>query len=597
MNDSKLHFWIRQLRRPLCALIVVAIVLAYGFISHAEGETQTFLSRFGLSSAGDIPVLSTVSMYNSFTNSGNDGTTLYCTTQYRNFQYFPSLFQTVTSWESSRVSSLNSLTWPGTITENGVTYDFSNSYLFSVYQNGMKNQYAIGNKIVIADGYMVSADPFYIYSPQISVDSQNHHVKAITTAAANGLYMTPALQNTSTQATIWFSDLDIFFRSSDGSSGYSSFSENTIGDFDISSVNSYFNFNVLKTGDYIVSPSDPAENPYNSEGEHYNYGSVSHKVYGNPFDTLYYGTTIGINSYMRDYSNKFWLFTDAKIGVKFAGDNDVSEFEQNDSVSISSFIRNGSYNYSQRLDPGLMMNGGQSLASKLHTNFQTITGSDYNYTDGSWGLGSFDDQVINGLPYLDYRQYTFKGINRSLVGSTDSKLEVAYLDLTTWFSYDGTNDDILNIDDTSGMYHVRYNLLNGTYDVMQNDIVQNLNPIEGEANLPISGGESGGNTTNNNPINISQGGISNYISANIEYLFNLDASGLANVTANVGNTVQYVVTQITDTSQNGFWAVLKRAYAVIPDPIWTWIYTSVGVLLSGAIFSWVYNGVRIKRGA
>lgn len=145
----------------------------------------------------------------------------------------------------------------------------------------------------------------------------------------------------------------------------------------------------------------------------------------------------------------------------------------------------------------------------------------------------------------------------------------------------------------SGVYEFGQYLISGERKQQLNTISQNMNPPEiYDPQYPAQITDGNGNTiVNGTPVNTY---LYNNLQATIEHLFNIDASDINNIGGNMHNMYQGLVTELSNTSQSGFWGVLKQTYTFIPEEIWNWIKIVVGFLLGGTVVGWAYNGWRIK---
>ena len=608
MNERKLHFWIKQLRRPLCILLALSIVFIYGFVAHADG-TSDFDNRFSSDLTNMSDLLYGGGMLSNYTANGGDITKLPGSPSSNSSGIMSSNYLTSLGSASSFLSNFktffSSYTFPSSFTYQSVTYDLTNAYTLVAastwdYTISARDVFLIiseGN-IAMVNGYFVSDTPIYIYAPnngnvnqmtiysQTTVSDNGFYCYLVQSIPANGAF------TNSYPKKLLFTDLDVFYASTDGFSGFESFST-TSTDFDFSNTANYFNFNYLKTGGAIVAPGDPVASPvYDQTGKHYNYGSAVSSVYGSPFNSLYVGTTLSVNDYMRSHANQFYVVFENTVGLKVSGENRVSYFTDGGSYfSLDRLVRNGTWSFNVLIDPGLWMNGGQSMSAYLRSGYQVITNTnpDY-YSDGSW---SVVDDVLN-VYFLtaDYKKYNYNGIKNILQGP--GKLEVANITTKVYFVFNADGDYDIEEENKSGSYVVTFNLLSGDYLVGQNDISKNLNPLEGGSNYPIvypdgstaTSGNSGGNVISNNSV-------VNFSNA-IEYLFNIDITDLENLQGNMADNYNFVIRNVADTSSNGFWAVLTETYSLIPDDIWTWIKTAVAAILMCAVYRVYISHYRLK---
>ena len=595
---SKKHFWIRQIRRPLCFIIVLSIVAIYCIsgtaYAYLDTGNQNFIDRFGIDTTQQDYVFYYRYGKASYDAEGHNSSNL--------FSFYQNPIRT--GWAGSVGSWwftwFDSFTYPSNVTIDGVTYDLNNAYIIAntsdswVDNSGRGVKYVISDgKCAIADAYVVSESPFHF----IYADSGGStRVVNVTSAEQSGLYMLylPTYAFGNADYTIAFTSLDVYMSSSDGESGYTTLTTSST-DLDLSSTDLY-NFNNLKRDGIIINSGDPNPDPepvFEPKGQFYNYCYVDGAV--NPISSSSYDTHLrfSFNEYMRTHPDEFVVRV-MSFATLYMGNNSTPSFKYNHEFPLTYVTNkmshfdsdNSVYSYNINFS-NLTDTGGTSVSQYLQNLYVQYGGNSSLYNSDSIITWDVESQLLNnflGVPNLKITTGKWK-IQRSFA-TVINKIQITETINIIWVGGEPET--------SSGTYSFKYDSETGLNEIVRNDIVNNYNPPEvNDPQYPSSINGSGG-TTNTNPI-YNYTDNSNSFNAMVEYLFNLDTSDLNNITGNIANNYQYVLNKVSDTSANGFWGVLKSTYDLIPEPIWTWLKVAVGVILGSCTYQWVINGVRIRR--
>lgn len=602
---SKKHYWLRQIRRPLCLALIVLIVFCHGLIVEAAiADTQ----KDSISNIYNVDEFTTPllwqTMRENYISKGNDVTKLnnyngsgglnYPASNSSLFsggQIYSGVLDTIKN-NTPSVNIVNNFKY------NEIEYDLSNCYtiLYIGGNSGLVYPYAYtrikslnNDKIVIVDGKITSKSPFIkvSLSGQNSDNDNNPYIENVNNIDSNGLYSTNLndIWVRTNYEMLAFNDLDIYFSSMDGSSGF------TLNNFDFDNIDNYFNFNYYKTEGIIVNETEKEEILDLSIGQHYTYANVSGSFAPSSNTSLGTHLSINANEYMRTHPEEYKVNLDYYV-IPFITDGN-HYFQCHHEYSLSSLIGGGHYqvpdgSFSDSVDfnhliwrteqTTLSQHIIESYRSKYPSSSNNMSVSDVFRNIFNWDVtSSSSGKEINGVILGNW---TMNPLLSNWFASMQAGLTVTI----TWIGGDP--------EFTSGEITFTYKTGEGT-KITKNTISNNLNPPEVyDPQYPAQITDGNGNTiVNGTPVNTY---LYNNLQATIEHLFNIDASDINNIGGNMHNMYQGLVTELSNTSQSGFWGVLKQTYTFIPDEIWDWIKIVVGFLLGGTVVGWAYNGWRIK---
>lgn len=575
---SKKHYWLRQIRRPLCLALIVLIVFCHGFVVSADD--LTFREYFQVSSdTQEVPALYSNNMSVIYTAEGKDFSKIFS-----NVNNIFAHRGDSTAWFNAGMVNNSNFKLFTTINYNGVTVDYSNSYTvitgyYSSPNQGEVHRFNGNGKFCYIDGWVVSDSPFiytigvwYNGNYNFYISSQN---VSVSSAQGNGLYC----YNLSQNYTV-FTDMNVYLSSSDGGSGFTTFTlEST--DFDFDAEN--YNFNYVKTGDLIISPADPLPMPEGSNiGQHYTYAGIDAYFTDGNASSVILNYNISPNEYMRlhpyEYDVNFRFY--AVIVTNDTEHPNIRLTYSYNTMQGAEMAINNNRNYTriQLSFDQLESNEGYNLADALKSWWGGVTGASENYYNENGSVISFGGQSMNDAS----RSFGGYRLNPNL------KIEDIYFGCRIYIQCNAVEPK-----QDSGVYEFGQYLISGERKQQLNTISQNMNPPEiYDPQYPAQITDGNGNTiVNGTPVNTY---LYNNLQAMVEHLFNIDASDINNIGGNMHNMYQGLVTELSNTSQSGFWGVLKQTYTFIPDEIWNWIKIVVGFLLGGTVVGWAYNGWRIK---
>lgn len=572
---SKKHYWLRQIRRPLCLALIVLIVFCHGFISNAETTTETVNERYN-NEETNLPVWGYDTMKTVWSQNGGDISKLTYGGGYYGGSRVNLNTQIFNNDNSKAV-----LTW----NINGVDIDFSNKYI-SMAQDSTTNTliyqlYFVGNgRFALVNDYYVSDEPFIIYTFNSYLNNgvieYRNWIGAINASVISGTSLYGYQIRNYNGYGLQFTDLNVYMSTSDGSSGFTS-----LNDFSFDGDN--YNFNYLKTQDYIISPADPEPEPEQlTIGQHYTYAGIDAYFTDGSASSVILNYNISPNEYMRlhpyEYDVNFRFY--AVIVTNDTEHPNIRLTYSYNTMQGAEMAINNNRNYTriQLSFDQLESNEGYNLADALKSWWGGVTGASENYYNENGSVISFGGQSMNDAS----RSFGGYRLNPNL------KIEDIYFGCRIYIQCNAVEPK-----QDSGVYEFGQYLISGERKQQLNTISQNMNPPEiYDPQYPAQLTDGNGNTiVNGTPVNTY---LYNNLQAMVEHLFNIDASDINNIGGNMHNMYQGLVTELSNTSQSGFWGVLKQTYTFIPDEIWDWIKIVVGFLLGGTVVGWAYNGWRIK---
>ena len=256
MQISKFHKVLRYIRRPLCFLVVVAIVSVYiiadSAFAYVPAGDQSFITRFDIDTS-----TKNYAFYYRYGKARYDA-------EGHNSANLFSLYNNPirTGWAGTLgdwwFTWFDSYTYADNVEIEGITYDLTNAYVIADSSDSWVDSNGRGIKWIVSEGYVclaneyvVSESPFhFIYSDSGGAT----RVVNVTSAENNGLYMVylPSYAFGNQDYTIGFTSLDVFMSSSDGESGFTTITTEST-DLDLS-ADDLFNFNNIKY-DGLIYPS------------------------------------------------------------------------------------------------------------------------------------------------------------------------------------------------------------------------------------------------------------------------------------------------------------------------------------------------------
>lgn len=578
-------------------IIVLVIVFCHGFYSLASSGSS-FSARYGVDQNENLPKLAYDTMKTVFSENGFDSTQV----NYGGYYYSNNLYSVETFNNDIVHGSVYQIM--DSLDYSGVTIDVSNSHVALLdnwnYGNWQYQAYFVGSgRFAVVNRYYVSDESFKIYFVEYVRDYTVGNVRevVVNSASDNGFYCYDVSNNNG--YGFIFHDFDVFMSTSDSSSGFMSFDTSST---DFSFDNDNYNFNYLKTGDYIVSPADPEEEEEElqaePQGQFYNYASVSGEYAPSSNTSLNLQLRFGFNEYMRRHPEEYMLSIDYYVIPGISEGNHY--FQAHHEYKLNTITGYGHYTVGTGDSFSDTINFNELVWNTGNVNLKEYLVSVYNerYSNTPDSLTA-DDIIQNILNFTGAGEI----FNQGSIGDLTNVIKRGEWELNsriTWLTsmQSGAKIRIRWVggepETSSGALSLVYETGKGT-QVKDNSITQNFNPpSEYNPQYPEGFKDSQGNPViNGNPVSTN---VWNNLNAQIEYLFNVDFQEYMALTGNIANNFQYVINTVSDGSENGFFAILKRTYDLIPDEIWSWIKVSVGVILAGCSYTWIVNGVRIKRG-
>lgn len=586
-----------RFRHALAFMTVLVFLFCYGMVCFAEDNQIRFTinDTWGSSNVGTITYESTLSKFysgenynssnipvltwngaiNSFDLEGYDSSkislnsreTLFLENQSDTLTYAKeSFFASDSGYLYKFISSfdLPSSNLSVNFSENAFTINYSTyaDYLGNTGFNYAYNSRVSGSgNICIIGSYIVSDAPFVFFEtsyPHSYTNETGYY--SIDTPENNGFYCLQLTGfTTSYDSGAGFCNCPMYLPTSDSSSGFSTFSMAST-DFSFESDN--YNFNTLLTGNIVVNPNAPLA-PSTPSGHYLN--NALRTVYeraGSDIDVWSYWT---FNQYVKLHPEEFNIRYDWSISFKTSQDTLVQTYDYTGSLEapITAFMLTGSNKNSYFRYPinfSGFKSGNTTLNSRLQSYFQSITGTTATFYD-DWDLFGTGEHSIT----IDPKYSNF-----------NNQIEVFII----YGTYVLTDDQ----GNSSGIFQDSYNFMNGNYDVVTNDIVNNYNPPDFEdlpSDIPLDLSSDTPSNYSNSPV-FNDGDV--YLSVNTNNNpFTLDDVSYANL-KNMFNDIQDF---INSTSENSFWTVLERTFSFIPAKIWEYIIISVAVICGFAVARYV----------
>lgn len=594
---KKLHYWVVQLRRPLCFLVVLAIVAVWfcctGAYAAPSGYTD-FETHYGVDANTELPALKSDTMLQLYANDGYNSSNVTGTNA-----YIVNSFSTQ-QFNDYIVHNANYLFYD-TISINGVNYNFADGHMLigdnlnHVNYSNQRYIFTDGN-VAIVNHWIVADAPIVIGYREFSNGAFGNFQQTynIDTASDNGFYCWDI--NTYNGYGARFYDLDLFLSSSDGESGFTSF-DLTSTDFSFSGNN--YNFNYLKTGNYINVPSDPEPLPEDTYGDYVksrmNFSMSSYYIGGKMLNNAKQHITIVWPEVVINNPENFYIYAeyngkyqDESLASVITFNRQVMQHQgQVKKIPVSSLIRNGQLESSFDIDIPLSVLVDANDKSMYRYFLESVSA----FSDSSI------DSVINNNLWLQFLNDLGESIS-NLFGGSDAQPLAKLVDsiqaYITTMEIDGYIRLVYDNGTTNyqtGNNHTRFNFMTGDSSIVGTDNTINQYPAEGENpyQLPSNGSGSTVNTTNNNPVNV-QVTVEN-VAREIFKPFILTDETVS--TANVASNWNFMLEQLGDLNkENGFWAVIKETYNALPEGVTTMVYAAIAAILGCAVFRFYITCIR-----
>lgn len=617
---SKLHYWIRQLRHMICFVVVLLVVVFYSFDSFAAISTSssdTIQNYFSIDASNDMPILyyDNIALY-----YGQDGGSMsnvqglwqgfYCMNA-NNVSYMTGVWN----------NFVDTVSIPMDITKDGITYDLSSAcWMFFPWDTWDNRMYAVPiiatGSLAIVNGYLVSDAPFTffrLYYMSGAWEWGNRDVYLVTGTSDNGYYCydMSTFYNAEAAGGFFFTDLPVYAGSSDGSTGFQTFTLSST-DFDFS--NNY-DFNFLRTNDFIVSVGQPNNsgsgiNTGESDAYHYLNFNMNNSYTSQHFDKFYHIMKFQYNQNMILHPEWYQVKSEAYFTYK---DSSMQNAVRLDYPATSSMTLQ---------DLGLLYgNGGsapevayqyyessrftdsnnKSLTSYFLDSIHSLTNANIQYIDTSSYIHQLTDAVSNVFGY-SFEGFGVPRTTYEIIPEFGSTIEIAELTCNVWI------EQVSNGDYRSGVNTSGYDWLTGKVSITSNDNNVNLYPVDPSSGLPssvIQGQGSGTGVTyggsNNAYAQGGQGGnsIVTINPPNEPYILSMGEYGdMADIFTGIRDAFQSVGgggsnrrTAGADESNGGndFITVIGNTFEFLPSQLWQIMTISISIVSGVAVVKFVRN--------
>lgn len=448
--------------------------------------------------------------------------------------------------------------------------------------------------------WVVSDAPFTAGIHQKYPSGGNYNIVNVTTASANGLYM---LTNYDGFRTI-FVDMPIYVPSSDGSSGFTTFTASTT-DFSFSDEN--YDFNYILKEDLVVNPNAPSNIPtvVNPNSKYYMNAGLNTYFYGNSLHNFNIGYNWTGNNYLDLHPEQFNVHTDLRVTFGYG-----SRSQEIFSTSLEypySYVRNGKYEHSLDL---LTFKNTDSQGSPGIPNYTLYEAYSRALCDITETSQSYVDTVIDAS--FSYGPVSIGGSyeNEMILKDSFVKSEEIPDGVYDFVIYADTYLVATDIDRThSGTFSNHYNFINGDLSTDLNNITHNYYPPEssGDPSLPSSTINPVSNTSGNS--NTATGGsvvnaFDHLAQAAAEAMGGAGgAGGSSYVTVNgsggtyngfvltpEGSLAYAEILQTTTnmlnstTTNNSFLQAVAKVYSMLPQEVWNFMMLGVGTVATIQIY-------------
>lgn len=621
MEDKvlKRHYWIRQLRKPICLIIVVVFVISYSLSALAfSSGYYGFCERFGIENMSNTYLFGYSDAYSRY---GVEHNNAYLWTNYTS----PIRTNYGSNYGSSVASYFATAEIPESLTYQTVIYDLTNAYVIACCEGSWVDNAGKGFKYVVPQGYcclvnqyIVSESPFsFVYWESGST----LRALSVNEASGNGYYCLNLTNYAYGNADyrLCFTDLDIFVSSSDGGSGFTTFALDTTNNFDINYQDNY-NFNYLKSDDLIVGSGDPDGGDVTNsaiENAYHNMAISIRKKYSGWDNAgfLWGHYYMSYNDYILTYPELFDLHTDYKIKLKFvtySGTESEYEYDWDGVYNFRDiFDRKNNSSWSESFRQAILMSqfdadidalGHHTLEDDYNYAVNAIAGNQSNILDWLSSIEQFGNDIANLCKLKS--SFIFQQ------GSNERGLKEFYIEGTTYVTTKDPNDGSLLYSKT---YVDSYNFLTGTYNVINNEISQNAYPYENgdPSGLPsgnVNYGESGGSGTyyggsNNAYAQGGQGGnvqvtvnpdFEPYTMSMGEYgnmadIFNNIRDAFQQLGGSGGSNTRTAGDSSSDNGGNNFLSVMGETFRYIPSNVWNVMMVSISIVSGVAVVKFVRN--------
>ena len=450
-------------------------------------------------------------------------------------------------------------------------------------------------------GYVVSDAPFLVGSTRYMEYFgiiRTVYIDEVNTPNNAGFYV----YNIYYPATTSVTNLPIYIASSDGASGYTTF---TPTESDFSFDNDNFNFNNLLADDLVYNPNPPTPSG-GGEYQHNMYLNINEKLMqlgGASYNGKFYPDTdrisIAYNDYIASNLDKYKIkatYSAELVGTAEAPNviyNDFSfdkYFTATQYIPLTDFV-NGTYDVTL----------GGSLQTRPSSIMPDLTFGVFHDMDdelGQYDFGYYMEFLSNrfglGMPIgSDYWYYSYWTDNKTYIPAS-FEWEKHYFDVTLELVYDyqGTSETSV------GYYEMEYDILDwNSKNLLNNNLNVNANPETDQNGNPIivpsNNGSSlaGGSSSGSAGVSASGGSALAYVAPNavnvtvnpggsLTPAFQIDDVNIANVAQTMNDVISYFG---NDRNENGFWALMGEVYDFLPPAIWGAIATGVSTVLGIAI--------------
>lgn len=588
-------------RHIICFILVALIVLIYGINAYAADTSNGFKQYYGLTETdtSNFTYLSINSMRDRYSALGYNVDTVTWT-WYWNCQ------AVYGNWFVNNIVN-GTILLPTSDTVNNVSYNYNNRIIFN-NDSGTIYVYNIAStthEIAIINGYVVSSEPFHLmsyrYESGVFNLKSNYGAQVhVTSQSANGLYcanistdLMSALGN-----LVSFTDLPIYFPSSDEQTGFTNFS---VSETDFSFEEENYNFNYFLSDNMIVNPNPapvPEPEPEDNLTQYNMKFGITSFYAANSLNIVYHNMRIQWNQYTLDHPEHYWLCADYYIQYqdRTMGTPTTFYFNGTDLESSETLVRNvAGMAYSGN-------NNGQIPTTWFYglpiNNFQDSSGK--RLTEYLEEL--VEDVTGTTIDYIDATDYFDLGVTDSIQGLTDwvtshpaMKVKSTFTDKISQFTLYG-EVYLSNVDpeySTDGIEYTsytnitKYNFLDGETSVISTDnkeepylpVVDGV--VDDSATTPlVVGTGTVGQTTNTYGGPVAYGGNATIQPGAIvinqngqDIVVDLPTlQGFADVIAQIKNDI------VNIGDNNSFLPVVAHTFSFIPTAIWAIMLTAFGFM-------------------
>lgn len=386
---------------------------------------------------------------------------------------------------------------------------------------------------------------------------------SVSTVDPSGFYIYTFNSSYGSEA-VNFTNLPFYIGTLDKSTGFTDFS-----DFSFSGNNLNCNYPFI-SGDY-TDPNAPVIDPdevvnISPDGLYYVYGSVDASFSDAAAGYFLGQYSMRMNPYMLSHAEEYTFHYEHKIQIlSNFGDDTFSEFGD---VSVADILAGGDQIYNRSIGfRGLLNSDNKTLYEFLLNDIWQGVGQQPQYYR--------DDSVIS---YGRSSPSSVRTFGKFTLGPTEPFVPVIdgmkfyYKCYFVWHGQPETRSGVL-----SGWK----DMLTKNNRTTENSISNNAYPPPEDLNnnYPSTSGGSPGSSSSASGGNVNV--VLNYGSGLTP--FTLDSVSYANVKSMFNDIKDFV----DSTSENSFWAVLKKTFGYLPEQIWTYIIISVAVICGFSVARYV----------